>query len=158
MAAPAKYNENTLFLAEGLARCGLSDAQIAKELDISTKTYYEWLKKFPEFADAVAKGKAPVDIKVENALLKRALGYDYQEEHTEMTSDKEGKKVIKKKVIKKHEKPDVGAQIFWLINRMKDKWKQRRDESENIDVEEIKEILTEYVDIVSGKKKTDVSE
>lgn len=51
-----------------------------------------------------------MDIQVENALLKRALGYEYMEERAEI-SEKDGRKVIQtvKQVI-----PDTAAQIFWL--------------------------------------------
>lgn len=31
------------------ARLGLSDKQIASNIGVSTQTFYDWLKRFPEF-------------------------------------------------------------------------------------------------------------
>lgn len=114
----------------------MTDAQIAQNIRISVQTYYEWQRRFPSFLEAVKKGKAPVDTQVENALLKRALGYDYIETVTDYTlseteKDENGnpKKIIKNvRMTKKHVAPDVGAQAFWLKNRRPDRWKEKREE------------------------------
>ncbi|WP_295284102.1 hypothetical protein [Veillonella sp.] len=68
------------------------------------------------------KGKTVVDIQVENALLKRALGYEYVEYSEECSEDG-----IKKKKTVKHVIPDTTAQIFWLKNRRPDLWRDKRD-------------------------------
>ena len=62
-----------------------------------------------------------MDIQVENALLKRALGYDYTEEKVEV-SEKDGRKVTQ---TVKHVAPDTTAQIFWLKNRRPDRWRDK---------------------------------
>ena len=69
-----------LLLLEAWARDGLTDEQIAHNLNITTSTFYEWKKKYPEISEALKKGKEVVDILVENALLKRALGYSFNED------------------------------------------------------------------------------
>ena len=117
-------------LAEAYARDGLSDKEIAAKLGIKLPTYYLYQSKFLDFFKAIKKGKEPVDLHVENALLKRALGYEYEEIHTEIfikkTSD--GLIEIPKSVhkIKKHVPPDVAAIAFWLTNRRPEKWKQTK--------------------------------
>lgn len=68
-----------LTLLEGWARDGLTDEQIAKNMNIAESTLYDWKKKYPEISEALKKGKEVVDRQVENALLKRALGYTYEE-------------------------------------------------------------------------------
>jgi len=68
-----------LTLLEGWARDGLTDEQIAHNMGISTATLYDWKNKFQDISEALKKGKEVVDIQVENALLKRALGYSYTE-------------------------------------------------------------------------------
>lgn len=108
-----------LTLLEGWARDGLTDEQIAKNIGINPATLYDWKKKFNKFSEALKKGKEVVDIEVENALLKRALGYDYQEERIEK-SDKDGTKIIQ---TLKHVPADTTAQIFWLRNRKPSKWR-----------------------------------
>lgn len=110
-----------LLLLEGWARDGLTDEQLAQKMGIATGTLYEWKKSYPEISDALKRGKEVVDIEVENALLKRALGYDYTEERVEI-SEKDGRKVTQ---ITKHIAADTTAQIFWLKNRRPDKWRDK---------------------------------
>nr|DAE63230.1 MAG TPA: terminase small subunit [Caudoviricetes sp.] len=90
-------------------------------MGIATGTLYEWKKSYPEISEALKRGKEVVDIEVENALLKRALGYDYTEERVEI-SEKDGRKVIQNT---KHIAADTTAQIFWLKNRRPDRWRDK---------------------------------
>lgn len=110
-----------LLRLEAWARDGLTDEQIAKNIGISIATLYNWKRDYLEILEALKRGKEVVDIQVENALLKRALGYSYKEVKTEISD--EGKKVITtvKEVI-----PDVTAQIFWLKNRKPEEWKDKQ--------------------------------
>ena len=110
---------------QGWARDGLTDEQIVHNMGIGLRTFYEWQEKFPQFAQAIKKGKAPVDIQVENALLKRALGYDYEEAITEIEEMGEGRQKKQVRKVKKHMPPDVTAQIFWLKNRRPGRWRDK---------------------------------
>lgn len=127
-----------LLLLEGWARDGLTDEQIAHNTGINVSTLYEWKKAYPEIAEALKKGKEVVDILVENALLKRALGYRYDEVTREiaMSEDGEANGLAVTKVVTKEVQPDVTAQIFWLKNRRPDKWRDKpeveRDPSEGV--------------------------
>lgn len=121
VGAVGKYSPDFPKLVEMYAREGMIDADIAKKIGISKDTFYEYIKRYPEFADALKKGKAPVDFEVENALLKRALGYEYEEISEENGENDKGawsKRVVTKKTVL----PDVTAQIFWLKNRRPDRW------------------------------------
>ena len=119
--ALGKINEwlekDKLILLEGWARDGLTDQQIAKNIGINRTTLYDWKKKETNIADALKKGKEIIDFEVENALLKRALGYEYEEETYENG-------ILTKKV-KKQVPPDTTAQIFWLKNRKKEQWREK---------------------------------
>ena len=110
------------------------------------------MSRFSSLSSSLKKGKAPVDIEVENALLKRALGYEYEEVTTEIEEmptgkiDKDGKPIIKqKKHIRKTTKmvlPDVTAQIFWLKNRKPDQWREKiQNEIINADVEDLSPLV-----------------
>lgn len=103
------------------ARDGLTDEQIAHNIGIATGTLYEWKKQHVEIAEALKKGKEVADIEVENALYKRAIGYDYEETKVEVEAN--GKKKITK--FTRHVAPDVTAQIFWLKNRKPEKWRDK---------------------------------
>ena len=72
------------------------------------------------------ESKEQAALAVEAALYKRAIGYDFEETHTEVrvNPDGSGQTTYVKKV-KKHIVPDTTAQIFWLKNRQKEKWSDR---------------------------------
>ncbi|ALC88136.1 hypothetical protein AM499_07795 [Bacillus sp. FJAT-22090] len=107
---------------KGWAEDGLINKQIAHKMGINVATLYEWQDRFPEFADALKKGKKVIDEQVENSLLKRAIGYRYEEETWGKGND--GEMAIVKRVMKS-QAPDVTAQIFWLKNRQPERWRER---------------------------------
>lgn len=118
-----------LLKIQGWARDGLSDKQIAHNIGITQTTLYEWQKRFPELSEALKKGKEVVDREVENAMLKRALGYEYDEVTQEPVTDKDTG-VTEMRVTKRVTKqivPDVTAQIFWLKNRKPEEFRDKRD-------------------------------
>ena len=138
--------KDKLILIQGMARDGLTQQQIANNLGISIDTLIENKKKYSEFNDALKKGKEVVDFEVENALLKRALGYEYEEETYENG-------ILTKKV-KKHVAPDTTAQIFWLKNRKPNTWKDKVETDEDREavanasqvIAKIRKVAQEYTD------------
>lgn len=148
--AKGKYKEwlepEGLLKIEGWACDGLIDEQIAQNIGINPATLYDWKKRYPEISKALKKGKEVVDRQVENALLKRALGYKYEEIKTEKTE--EGKKVT---VTIKEVVPDTTAQIFWLKNRKPEQWRDkqqiehsgeiRNNPYESLTTEELKRLI-----------------
>lgn len=112
-----------LLKLEGWARDGLTDEQIAENMGINKATLYRWKEKYCDICDTLKRGKEVVDFQVENALLKRALGYEYEE----VSEKYESGTLTEKKVTKKQVVPDTTAQIFWLKNRRPDKWKDKQD-------------------------------
>lgn len=126
--------KESLLKIQGWARDGLTDEQIAHNMGIATGTLYSWKNKYGEINEALKEGKEVVDIKVENALLKRALGYEYEEITYEC--GKETKRV-KKQVV-----PDTTAQIFWLKNRKPNNWRDMKHVDANIEsIKKLDEIL-----------------
>lgn len=112
-----------LLKLEGWARDGLTDEQIATNIGITAKTLYDWKKKYSNICEALKRGKDVVDRQVENALLKRALGYEYEEVKEKF----EGNVMTERTVTKKEVIPDVTAQIFWLKNRKRETWADRQN-------------------------------
>lgn len=111
-------NEGLLKI-EGWAKDGLVEEQIAHNMGISRSSLNAWKITYPDILDALKKGKEVVDRQVENALLKRALGYTYDEVTVE--NGVETKRVTKEVL------PDVTAQIFWLKNRKPKVWRDKQD-------------------------------
>lgn len=132
--------QDKLILLEGWARDGLTDEQIAKNMGINRATLIDWKKKYSNISNTLKKGKEVVDIEVENALLKRALGYKYDEVTYENG--------VETKRVTKEVQPDTTAQIFWLKNRKPDKWRDKVVDTEN------EEAITNASDILVKIRKT----
>lgn len=140
--------EDGLTTIEGWARDGLTDAQIASNIGIHISTLCDWKNQFPEFSEAIKKGKAPVDVQVENALLKRALGHFEKIKKPIKLKHKgqiPGKGMIEEERIEYAEEeiyipPDTTAQIFWLKNRRPDKWRDKPNEN-GVNAEPVKVII-----------------
>ncbi len=115
-----------LLLLEAWARNGLTDEQIAHNMGISKATLYNYKRDHLDILETLKKGKEVVDIQVENALLKRALGYEYKEVKTEEYQGKDGP-VKNVTTTIKEALPDTTAQIFWLKNRKPDAWRDKQN-------------------------------
>lgn len=138
--AKGKYQEwlteEGLLQLESWARDGLTDKQIASNMGITEQTLNVWKKNYPSLFESLKRGKAVVDIQVENALLKRALGYSYDEVTKERVLDYDpstgqvvGSHMEVTKTVRKEVQSDTTAQIFWLKNRRPEQWRDKRDVS-----------------------------
>ena len=129
--------DDGLLLLEAWARDGLTDEQIAHNCRINVATLYRWKERYCGICEALKKGKAIIDIEVENSLLKRALGYEYTEVKVKRSPD--GTEVTETlKVVP----PDVTAPIYWLKNRKRGKWMDKPvDDTESAALTKAKEML-----------------
>lgn len=142
--------KDKLILIQGMARDGLTQQQIANNLGISIDTLIENKKKYSEFNDALKKGKEVIDFEVENALLKKALGYTITIKEEKL--DKDGFVHTLEKDV--HIPPDTTAQIFWLKNRKPNNWKDRVETDEDKEavanasqvIAKIRKVAQEYTD------------
>lgn len=130
--AKGKYEKwlepDGLLLLEAWARDGLTDEQIAKNMGINVATLYRYKQTYCEICEALKRGKDVVDVEVENALYKRALGCTVTEEIQELRENPDTGKcelVTTKKIIKEIP-PDTTAQIFFLKNRRPDLWRDKQ--------------------------------
>lgn len=105
--AKGKYHywltEEGLIRIQGWARDGLTDEQIAKNMGIGVRTFYEWKTKYPQISQSLKENKDVVDRQVENALYQSALS------------------------------GNTTAQIFWLKNRKPKQWRDRVEVQDNDD-------------------------
>ena len=154
------HSKEQLEKLQGWARDGLTDEQIAKNIGIRRPTLYAWKKEHPDISDALKKGKEVVDVEVENALLKKAMGTTtkttqykmvkvdsdvlkakrvkymnaYKLDHPDKT--KEEIVIAAALAIPTYERipivetvqevaPDTSAIIFWLKNRLPEKYRDQ---------------------------------
>lgn len=130
--------DDRLMLLSGWTRDGYTYEDIANRIGITTTTLRDWRNKFPEIEEALQQGREIVDYKVENALLKSALGYHTKEVKV-TTTVRFGKTVETiKEVTDKEQAPNVSAIQTWLFNRLPDKWKRNRDNLIDLDEEDTK--------------------
>ena len=148
--AKSKWEDkkDELTLIEGWARDGLTNEQIAENLGIGKTTFYKMIKEHSELSEHLKKGKEVIDYEVENALLKRALGYKYEEKTYESIYDKEldihTERLTKR--VTKQVAPDTTALIFWLKNRKPKQWRDKVD----IEGESNKETLDKLDEVLKG--------
>lgn len=133
-----------LKLIERWKRNGASEEEIAKRLGIAYSTFNLYKAQKSELSEALKKGAEVVDAEVENALLKRALGYEYDE----ITKERNGEgELVVTKTVRKQIVPDVTAQIFWLKNRCPDKWRDKTQVEASV-LNDNKELMREYLESV----------
>ena len=131
--AKGKYQEwltpDGITRLEAWARDGLTDEQLAAKIGITATTLYDWKNKYPVISEALKRGKEVVDVEVENALLKRAMGFEYTETRTETADDGTVKTIVMQKTML----PDTTAQIFWLKNRRPAVWRDKQQVEHSTD-------------------------
>ena len=149
MGAKPKYTEwltpDGLLRIEGWARDGLSLAQIAHNVGVADSTFRRWKEENEALSAAIKRGNAPVDLEVENAMLKSALGHK-ETVRKAIKVKTEKQKVGEGKIVEEHIEyvdeevyipPQVIAQIFWLKNRRPDKWKDKVEQTVVTEVEDL---------------------
>ena len=115
--------EDNLMLLECWTRDGYTFEDVANRIGISYSALRKWRKDYPEIDKALKAGREIIDYKVENALLKSALGYKTKE--VKVTTTMRHGKVVEtiKEVTDKEQAPNVHAAQCWLYNRLPHKWK-----------------------------------
>lgn len=145
------HKEDNLILLEGMARDGYPLEDIARRIGIEVQTLKRWIKASPDIEEAIMTNREIVDYKVENALIKSALGYKTKELKITTTLNKKGEVVetVKEKLIRE-EKPNVSAIQTWLYNRQPNKWKNMNSRANIID--DIEEDSSIEIKVTRAKK------
>ena len=75
---PSLYKPEFAEQAYGLCLAGATNQELADGFDVGHSTIDNWLRKHPEFAQAVRSGRSLADGKVAHGLYSRAVGYSYE--------------------------------------------------------------------------------
>lgn len=121
--------EDRLMLLESWSRDGYTYEDIARKIGISVPALRGWRKKYPEIDKALKVGREMIDYKVENALLKAALGYKTKETKVIIEINRKNGDVVStiRETTERDVAPNVTACQVWLYNRLPEKWKRNRD-------------------------------
>ena len=119
--------------AELACRAGFTDRELAELFDVSLSAIQKWKRQREEFRNALKVGKAEADNRVERSLYERANGYSYDAVKIFMPAG--AKKPVYAPYVE-HMPPDVTACIFWMKNRMPERWR---------DVQNVDHVLGKYI-------------
>lgn len=123
-----KWTEpNNLLILGAWARDGLTDEDIAHNIGISRSTLKEWKKKIPAISATLNTNKAIADIRVENALLKKAIGCTVTEKVISKIKNPDGTVTETERTVERELPPDTTAGIFWLKNRKPKDWRDKQE-------------------------------
>ena len=148
-----------LQLIAGWRRNGISVTKIVDEhIGVGRTAFFgHWLKESEDLRKALDTGKEVANSAVEDALFRRATGYDYWEEVWELV---EGEVIMTKKY-KKHLPPDTKAILYWLFNRLPNLWRAIQEPLDKTQyTETIQNILIAMKEVAENgeAKKIEVAE
>lgn len=127
------------------AKKGATIADFAALLGCGLTTVKKLKREYHAFAECVKVGREISDNIVENALFKRATGYDVEESVTEVriNPDGTGNTTYVRKT-KRHVPPETAAALAWLFNRRPKDWSNKSyGNDKRVDVDVRQKPLTE---------------
>lgn len=114
-----KYDPDAFpLMARWVCIKGGIDTDLAELFKVTIRTIWRWKVVHPEFGEAVAEGKTPIDNEVEEKLLECALG---KVETETLYYNAEGEQTTR--TVTKHA-PNLKAIEDWLYNRRRKEWKR----------------------------------
>jgi hypothetical protein len=119
---PSKYKPEFVHQAYEIGKLGATDEQIASIFQVAIATISNWKTDYPEFLEALKRGKRHADEAVIKSLYERANGYTCKETKVLVVKGE-----VVQVEIEKHHPPDVTACIFWLKNRDQANWRDRTE-------------------------------
>lgn len=119
MGRPSRYDSEIkphLDEIRNAVEAGATDKEIADAFGISVSSIYEYKKKYPEFSKAFTRGREKVVFEIKAALLKKALGFKYEEEKRVGRKDKDGENIILVEKYTRYSVPSETAAAMLLRN------------------------------------------
>lgn len=101
---------------ENAVKNGATCSEIANALNIAESTLYKYKAEKAEFSAAFARGRASIVIEIRAALLKKALGFEYEEEKRVGRKDAKGENIVLVEKYKKYQPPSETAAAMLLRN------------------------------------------
>lgn len=174
--AYTKLIEPNLGKIKDWVESGYSHQQIYQMLGVSHTVFYRYKnpnsKNYKdEFAKILDSGNKGLKIKLEDALYREAMGYEYTESSIESDEDVCGEKEDeKKKIKKKHKKttkyarPNANLLVFTLCNKWPETWRrvdkdvieaiENNNVNLNITDKHIKNAFKELYPAIEGEKNS----
>ena len=119
MGRPSKYDTEIKPYIEDIKKAvqaGATVEEIAVAFGINKSTLYKYKAEKKELKDAFARGRRMIIFEIKGALLKKALGYDYEEKKQYITEDASGNKKKHTEIMTRHQPPSETAGAMLLRN------------------------------------------
>ena len=123
MGRPSRYDaEIKPHIAEikKAVEAGATVEEVAKAFGIATSTLHKYKAEKKELKDAFARGREKIVFDIKGALLKKALGFEYEEEKKVGKKDKNGEQIILVEKYTRYSVPSETAAAMLLRNYDKD--------------------------------------
>lgn len=117
-----EHRMEMLYEAKELGRAAATEFEAAQHFGVSLMTVRMWKARDPGFEKALTHYQNVGDGRVEASLYDRAVGYSFRSEEIKVIDDQ----VVRVPIVK-HVEPNVTAQIFWLKNRQRQRWRDVQD-------------------------------
>ena len=131
MGRPSMYDELVkphLEKVREWAASGATNQEIADALGIGLSTLQTYKTKYKEFQDAFARGRVAVCCDIKAALLKKALGFTYEEKRQNIKQDVDGKKIQFTEINTRYCPPSETAAAM-LLRNYDSEWRDSDDVS-----------------------------
>lgn len=119
MGRPSKYETHVKPYISDIKQwtaSGATDKEIADALGIALSTLSAYKTQFSELSDAFARGRVNVVLNIKAALLKKALGFKYEEKKQYIKADEKGDKSQYTEITTKYCVPSETAAAMLLRN------------------------------------------
>lgn len=119
MGRPSRYDaEIKPHIAEikKAVEAGATVEEVAKAFGIATSTLHKYKAEKKELKDAFARGREKIVFEIKGALLKKALGFEYEEEKKVGKKDKNGEQIILVEKYTRYSVPSETAAAMLLRN------------------------------------------
>lgn len=117
-------------------QAGATLEEVADALGIAKSTLCKYLTEKTELKDAFTRGRAEVVFDIKAALLKKALGYEYQEKKQYIKKDDDGESITYTEITTKHQPPSETAGAM-LLRNYDDNWLDRDSVSTRLKQQEL---------------------
>lgn len=119
MGRPSKYETHVKPYISDIKKwtaSGATDKEIADALGIALSTLSAYKTQYLELSDAFARGRVNVVLNIKAALLKKALGFNYEEKKQYIKADEKGDKSQYTEITTKYCVPSETAGAMLLRN------------------------------------------
>ena len=134
MGRPSRYDAEIKPHIDDIKKAvesGATVEEIAAAFGIAVSTLHRYKSEKKELKEAFTRGRARVVFDIKAALLKKALGFEYEEEKRVGRKDKDGENIILIEKYKRYSTPSETAAAM-LLRNYDDTWRDNDKASAEI--------------------------